>query len=254
MCSLFWQEWGFRGVSAEEDCSAWRDMNIFWVPEDGGSGHLHLFVHLVDLPKHDLVSEQTIGGETRSRRSSEHETCRESIRRKCYCSISTLPHLKKNRRVHNNLLPNDPTDTPKTTLTLPHLLRNCDDIAPYTEHTTPSTSIHSYFNHVSPPPQTNASHLPKPPPCTQWKIRSILRERDWPEFFCLQEVKIPASQRSRLKTAKDAANDSKDGGPEYTIYCNLAVRAKRPVQNRRMYGVITYIRSDVAEHVRVARG
>jgi exonuclease III len=38
------------------------------------------------------------------------------------------------------------------------------------------------------------------------------------------------------------------------MYSNLAVTAKRPAQNRRMYGVITYVRSDVAEHIRVARG
>lgn len=85
-------------------------------------------------------------------------------------------------------------------------------------------------------------------------MRSILRDRHWPDFFCLQEVRIQASERSRLRITKEAANDSSDGGPGSTMYSNLAPTAKRPSQKRPMYGVITYVRDDVIEHIRVARG
>lgn len=38
------------------------------------------------------------------------------------------------------------------------------------------------------------------------------------------------------------------------MYYTLPVVAKRAAQNKRMYGVITYVRADFAEHVKLARG
>ena len=37
------------------------------------------------------------------------------------------------------------------------------------------------------------------------------------------------------------------------MYSTLPVTAKRTSQNRRMYGVITYVREDVALRIKVAR-
>jgi hypothetical protein len=36
-------------VPAEEDCRAWKGVNIFWVTDNGSNGHPHLIVNLVGL-------------------------------------------------------------------------------------------------------------------------------------------------------------------------------------------------------------
>lgn len=58
-----------------------------------------------------------------------------------------------------------------------------------------------------------------------------------------------------LSRARDAALpiDEEDGGPEYSMYSTLPAVAKRATQNRRMYGVITYVREDVATMITKAR-
>jgi hypothetical protein len=55
-----------------------------------------------------------------------------------------------------------------------------------------------------------------------------------------------------LARAKAAAESDDDDGPEYTMYSTLPVTAKR--QDRPIYGVITYVRNDVAEQITDARG
>jgi len=45
-----------------------------------------------------------------------------------------------------------------------------------------------------------------------------------------------------------------DDGPQYTMYSTLPVVAKRASQNKPMYGVITYVRADLAKHIHRARG
>jgi len=92
------------------------------------------------------------------------------------------------------------------------------------------------------------------PSSSRRTIRSILRDRKWPEFLCLQEVKILADDMTQITRARNAANDGEDEGREYVMHSTLPVVAKRATQNRRMYGVITYVRADVAERVRTARG
>jgi exonuclease III len=49
-------------------------------------------------------------------------------------------------------------------------------------------------------------------------------------------------------------DDDNDNGPEYVMYSTLPVIAKRVSQNKRMYGVITYVRADFATHIQLARG
>jgi exonuclease III len=127
-------------------------------------------------------------------------------------------------------------------------LWNCDDITPYLPPPKTSNPIHSYLARVSPPP------IRKPKASSSaWTIRSILQQRNWPEFFCLQEVKILANDKALITRARNAAISDNDGGPEYIMYSTLPVIAKRVSQNRRMYGVITYVREDVAQRIQVAR-
>jgi hypothetical protein len=58
-----------------------------------------------------------------------------------------------------------------------------------------------------------------------------LRDRNWPEVLCLQEVKIQLTDRQLLAQAKAAGALDDDAGPEYTMYSTLAVTAKRATQN-----------------------
>jgi len=51
----------------------------------------------------------------------------------------------------------------------------------------------------------------------------------------------------------DPSNKDNDG-PQYTMYSTLPVAAKRASQNKRMYGVITYVRTDMAKYIHRARG
>jgi len=81
-----------------------------------------------------------------------------------------------------------------------------------------------------------------------------LKDRNWPEFLCLQEVKLLPTDKGLLARARTAAAADKDDGPEYTMYSTLPAIAKRATQNRRMYGVITYVRNDVARQITTARG
>ena len=127
---------------------------------------------------------------------------------------------------------------------------NCDDIRPYLPTPKVSNSIDSYFARVSPPPKHNITQTSS----SQWTIRSILKERKWPQFLCLQEVKIQITDKPLLARAKAAATSEDDDGPEYTMYSTLPLTAKRGSQNRPMYGVVTYVRNDVAEQITVARG
>jgi exodeoxyribonuclease-3 len=108
---------------------------------------------------------------------------------------------------------------------------------------TPRTSnpIHNYFSRVSPPPIRNRV-------TSKWTIRGLLKNRKWPEFFCLQEVKILENDKTLISQARKAAmpdpSNKDDDGPQYTIYSTLPVVAKRASQNKPMYGVITYDRAD----------
>ena len=127
---------------------------------------------------------------------------------------------------------------------------NCDDITPYLPPQKVSNPIHSYFARVSPPPKASTSK----PSTSRWTIRSILKDRNWPELLCLQEVKILPTDKSLLARARVAASSDEDEGPEYTMYSTLPAIGKRATQNRRMYGVITYVRNDVATQITTARG
>lgn len=132
---------------------------------------------------------------------------------------------------------------------------NCDDITPYLPPPKISNPIHSYFTRVSPPPKTSKSRTSASrTTSSRWTIRSILKDRNWPEFLCLQEVKILPTDKSLLTRARTAAVRDDDDGPEYAIYATLPAIAKRATQNRRMYGVITYVRNDVATQITTARG
>src|SRR5277367_4260913 len=159
--------------------------------------------------------------------------------------MSTLPHQK-------TLSPEPPSKRPRLSepiITGPSSYKiyswNCDDITPYLPPPKASNPIHSYFPRVSPPPKTSTSRTSSP----RWTIRSILKDRNWPEFLCLQEVKILSTDKSLLARARTASARDDDDGPEYTMYSTLPVIAKRATQNRRMYGVITYVRNDVATQI-----
>ena len=127
---------------------------------------------------------------------------------------------------------------------------NCDDIAPYLPLPKVQNRISSYFGRVSPPLTAKNSKQ------SQWFIRNILKNREWPEFLCLQEVKIAITDKARINQAREAAQltEDNDHGPEYEMYMNFPVVAKRPTQNRRMYGVITYVRADIAKTIEKTRG
>lgn len=166
--------------------------------------------------------------------------------------LSTLPSSEE----EDSPSPEPPRKRPRpneSTIKAPSTYRifswNCDDITPYLPPPKLSNPIHSYFARVSPPPvrkQTTSS--------SRWTIRSILQQRNWPEFFCLQEVKILANDKTLIKRATNAAAFDNDGGPEYAMYSTLPAVAKRNSQNRRMYGVITYVRDDIAERINAIRG
>src|SRR5271170_2911213 len=100
---------------------------------------------------------------------------------------------------------------------------NCDDITPCLPPPKVSNPIHSYFARVSPPPKASTSE----PPTSRWTIRSILKDRNWPEFLFLQEVKILPTDKSLLARACVAASSDEDEGPKYTMYCTLPAIAKR---------------------------
>jgi exonuclease III len=98
-------------------------------------------------------------------------------------------------------------------------------------------------------------------------LREVLKQHDWPDVFCMQEVKLVERDKPLLRLARDAANrdngstdtsdseqDEHDEERRYTLYYTLPVPANPNVGNNRRYGVATYVKSSLASLVTSSRG
>ena len=78
-------------------------------------------------------------------------------------------------------------------------------------------------------------------------LRAFLRRQSWPQFLCLQEVKIRNSDEATQRKLGLAANSSKQSGePQYTARFSLPRDKYNAIGfGGRVHGVATLIRDDI---------
>ncbi|KNC98012.1 uncharacterized protein SPPG_06431 [Spizellomyces punctatus DAOM BR117] len=110
---------------------------------------------------------------------------------------------------------------------------NIENLVPYIQP--PSTKpITSYF----------APTRPKVPRHTP-SLRSILHHFNYPDIFCLQEIRLRPKDTALILQAEQAAKDptSQIGYKCYTCLANDPLNVR--FRGGRMYGVATYVRDSV---------
>lgn len=106
------------------------------------------------------------------------------------------------------------TSAPSQIETLRIVSWNIENPAPYlhaarsTEVSTSNRSISHYF---SPSPSTSSKSTSRQKPKKQENVlapslRGILKEHDWPDLFCLQEVRTLAKDKAGIRALKSAGN------------------------------------------------
>jgi exonuclease III len=158
---------------------------------------------------------------------------------------------------------------------------NVDGLEPYLRTATSTNAstkpISSYFSHstssTSSQPRGAPGSLVLPQAKNPPTLREILEHHDWPDVFCMQEVKLRESDRNLMRLALDAANPSHggsastsessqegveqtdaDAGPRYDLHYTLPHPSDRIVRNRKIYGVATYLKSTLSPLVTSSRG
>lgn len=98
-------------------------------------------------------------------------------------------------------------------------------------------------------------------PAPTYSLRCILKRHQWPQLFCLQEVKIKPKDEvtkralERAANANDPKSAGEDQGPGYTIrFCLPRDKYNAKGFGGKIYGVATLIRDDfLATHVSLSR-
>ncbi|KAK4940337.1 hypothetical protein LTR10_019553 [Elasticomyces elasticus] len=86
-------------------------------------------------------------------------------------------------------------------------------------------------------------------------LRTFLKRHHWPQFLCLQEVKISSKDTGTQRRLQAAANECASGGePTYTIEYSLP-RDKHNATGfgGKVHGVATLIRDDFGSRLRATR-
>ncbi|TCD69669.1 hypothetical protein EIP91_006686 [Steccherinum ochraceum] len=98
-------------------------------------------------------------------------------------------------------------------------------------------------------PRSKKNTKPAPVPQYHDHLRNLLAQHAYPDFLCLQEVRVRASDADWLGTLNGVVNGS-DSGPKYKAYPSL----NQATSGQRYFGVITYVKRAENEQVQAAYG